>query len=180
MDLACYPRTTQSCSSIMACLHGMCSDDHIGLALSYMVDQLDHEHHTLLGDRLTSYNPVVAGRVITGRNVFLQVYQDKACGSCNQPSPPTDGLHSHSHKKTAQHWHPADSRSAPLHASGLRLPVGRRAAPGPRLLAREMSMDRITGFDSRDRDGANRAPTNGARVVSRQVSGHHRFVRRCE
>lgn len=30
-------------------------------------------------------------------------------------------------------------------------------------------MDRITGFDSRDRDGAKRAPTNGARVVSRQV-----------
>jgi len=34
-------------------------------------------------------------------------------------------------------------------------------------------MDRITGFDSRDRGGAERAPTNGARVVSPQV------VRRC-
>jgi len=32
-----------------------------------------------------------------------------------------------------------------------------------------MSVDRITGFDSRDRGGAKRAPTNGARVVSRQV-----------
>ena len=30
-------------------------------------------------------------------------------------------------------------------------------------------MDRITGFDNRNRDGAKRAPTNGARVVSRQV-----------
>ncbi|MCI0562110.1 MAG: hypothetical protein MN733_26790, partial [Nitrososphaera sp.] len=34
-------------------------------------------------------------------------------------------------------------------------------------------MDRITGFDKRDRDGARRAPTNGARVVSPRV------VRRC-
>jgi hypothetical protein len=55
----------------------------------------------------------------------------------------------------------------------LNLGVGRRAAPGPRPLEREMSMDRITRLDNRDRDGTNRAPTNGARVVSRQV------VRRC-
>jgi len=34
-------------------------------------------------------------------------------------------------------------------------------------------MDGITGFDNRDRNGAKRAPTNGARVVSPQV------VRRC-
>ncbi len=34
-------------------------------------------------------------------------------------------------------------------------------------------MDRIIGFDNRNRDGAKRAPTNGVRVVSRQV------VRRC-
>jgi len=32
-----------------------------------------------------------------------------------------------------------------------------------------MRMDRIAGFDSRNRDGAKRAPTNGARVVSPQV-----------
>ena len=36
-----------------------------------------------------------------------------------------------------------------------------RAAPGPRALERETSVDRITGFDNRDRDGAS------ARVVSR-------------
>jgi hypothetical protein len=29
--------------------------------------------------------------------------------------------------------------------------VGRRAAPRPRLLEREMILDRITGFDNRDR-----------------------------
>ena len=30
-------------------------------------------------------------------------------------------------------------------------------------------MDRITGFDKRNRDGAKHASINGARVVSRQV-----------
>ena len=49
--------------------------------------------------------------------------------------------------------------------------VGRRAAPGPRPLEREKSMDRITGFDKRNR--SKRAPTNGTRVVSRRVVRHY-------
>ncbi len=50
--------------------------------------------------------------------------------------------------------------------------VGRRAQrPGPRLLEREMSVDRITGFDNRDRDGAKRAPPTERELSHVKLSG---------
>ncbi len=49
--------------------------------------------------------------------------------------------------------------------------VGRRAAPGPQLLEGEMRMDRITGFDSRNRDGAKRAQPTERELFHLELSG---------
>ena len=69
---------------------------------------------------------------------------------------------------------PAVNPDAAHKAAQRRLPTRWSArSAGATAFRTEMCVDRITGFDNRNRDGARCAPTNGARVVSRRI------VRRC-